>query len=105
MCGLILHCFYFEGFFFFFQFMHKRTQTQSAFCWPSEMSAHARKRNIDAECIVSSKTWTTKYLFAEVSGKAVCSVCFFLCSTSPDVLWHPQEEAHIIYCTFSGISH
>ncbi|XP_005817565.2 general transcription factor II-I repeat domain-containing protein 2-like [Xiphophorus maculatus] len=39
------------------------------------MSAHAKKRKVDAECRVFNKNWTAKYLFTEVRGKAVCLVC------------------------------
>ena len=39
------------------------------------MSAHAKKGKIDAECCIFNKTWTVKYLFTEVKGKAVCLVC------------------------------
>ncbi|XP_060929426.1 general transcription factor II-I repeat domain-containing protein 2-like [Limanda limanda] len=39
------------------------------------MSAHVKKRKIDAECRVFNETWTAKYLFTEVKGKAVCLVC------------------------------
>lgn len=39
------------------------------------MSAHAKKRKVDAERRVFNKTWTAKYLFTEVRGKAVCLVC------------------------------
>lgn len=39
------------------------------------MSAHGKKRKIDTECRVFNKTWTAKYLFTEVKGKAVCLVC------------------------------
>ncbi|XP_028439673.1 general transcription factor II-I repeat domain-containing protein 2-like [Perca flavescens] len=39
------------------------------------MSAHARKRKVDAECRIFNKNWTAKYLFTEVGGKAVCLVC------------------------------
>lgn len=39
------------------------------------MFPHAKKRKIDAECRVFNKTWTTKYLFTEVRGRAVCLVC------------------------------
>lgn len=56
------------------------------------MSAHATKRNIDAECIVSRKTWTPKYLFAEVSGKAVCSVCGEQIVVLKDYNLHSQYE-------------
>ena len=42
---------------------------------PSKMSAHITKRKVDTECIVFNKTWTTKYLFTEVKGKALCLVC------------------------------
>ena len=34
-----------------------------------------KKRKVDAECRVFKKTWTSKYLFTEVRGKAVCLVC------------------------------
>ena len=39
------------------------------------MSAHFKKRKIDTECRVFNETWTSKYLFTEVKGKAVCLVC------------------------------
>lgn len=39
------------------------------------MSAHAKKRKVDAECRNFNKNWTTKYLFTEVGRKAVCLVC------------------------------
>lgn len=39
------------------------------------MPAHAKKRKVDAECRVFNKTWTAKYLFTEVRGKAACLVC------------------------------
>uniref|UniRef100_A0A8C5M4S6 SPIN-DOC-like zinc-finger domain-containing protein n=1 Tax=Leptobrachium leishanense TaxID=445787 RepID=A0A8C5M4S6_9ANUR len=39
------------------------------------MSAHIKKRKIDTECRVFNKTWTLKYFFTEVKGKAVCLVC------------------------------
>lgn len=39
------------------------------------MSAHAKKRKIDAECRIFNKNWTAKYFFTEVGGKAVCLVC------------------------------
>ena len=39
------------------------------------MSAHAKKRKVDAECRLFNKKWTAKYFFTEVVGKAVCLVC------------------------------
>lgn len=39
------------------------------------MSANVKKRKIDAECRVFNKAWTCKYLFTEVTGKAVYLVC------------------------------
>ncbi|XP_074513994.1 general transcription factor II-I repeat domain-containing protein 2A-like [Sebastes fasciatus] len=39
------------------------------------MSAHGSKRKIETECRIFNKTWTAKYLFTEVKGKAVCLVC------------------------------
>ena len=39
------------------------------------MSAKGNKRKIDTPCRVFNKTWTAKYLFTEVKGKAVCLVC------------------------------
>ncbi|KAJ4926780.1 hypothetical protein JOQ06_014526 [Pogonophryne albipinna] len=39
------------------------------------MSANGKKIKIDTECRVFNKTWTAKYLFTEVKGKAVCLVC------------------------------
>ncbi|XP_063768169.1 general transcription factor II-I repeat domain-containing protein 2-like [Eleginops maclovinus] len=39
------------------------------------MSAHAKKRKVDAECRVFNNNWTAKYLFTKVGGKAVCLVC------------------------------
>lgn len=39
------------------------------------MSAHIQNRKTDTECVVSSRTWFSMYLFAEVRGKAVCLVC------------------------------
>uniref|UniRef100_A0A8C5LJG6 SPIN-DOC-like zinc-finger domain-containing protein n=1 Tax=Leptobrachium leishanense TaxID=445787 RepID=A0A8C5LJG6_9ANUR len=41
--------------------------------WPG--SPHIKKRKIDTECRVFNKTWTLKYFFTEVKGKAVCLVC------------------------------
>ncbi|XP_069584553.1 general transcription factor II-I repeat domain-containing protein 2B-like [Ranitomeya imitator] len=35
----------------------------------------AKKRKIDGECRVFNKEWTSKYLFTETKGKAVCLVC------------------------------
>ena len=40
-----------------------------------KMSAHAKKRKVDAECCVFNKTWTVKHLFTEVKGESVCLVC------------------------------
>ena len=34
-----------------------------------------KRRKIDGECRAFNKTWTAKYLFTEVKGKAVCLVC------------------------------
>lgn len=34
-----------------------------------------KKRKVDAECRAFNKTWTARYLFTEVRGKAVCLVC------------------------------
>uniref|UniRef100_A0A669BDA4 SPIN-DOC-like zinc-finger domain-containing protein n=1 Tax=Oreochromis niloticus TaxID=8128 RepID=A0A669BDA4_ORENI len=39
------------------------------------MAARAKKRKIDNECRVFKRTWTAKYLFTEIKGKAVCLVC------------------------------
>ena len=39
------------------------------------MSAHTKKRKVDAECRAFNKKWTAKYFFTEVGGKAVCLVC------------------------------
>ena len=39
------------------------------------MSAHVKKRKIDTEYRVFNETWTSKYLFTEVKGNAVCLVC------------------------------
>lgn len=39
------------------------------------MFAYANKRKRDAECRVFNTIWTTKYLFTEVMGKALCLVC------------------------------
>lgn len=39
------------------------------------MSAHAKKRKVDDECRVFNKTWTAKYFFKEIKGKAVCLIC------------------------------
>lgn len=39
------------------------------------MSANIKKRKIDVECRVFNKEWTSKYLFTEAKGKAVCLVC------------------------------
>ena len=39
------------------------------------MSAHAKKRKANTDCRVLNQIWTSKYLFTEVKGKAVCLVC------------------------------
>ena len=39
------------------------------------MSARGQKREVDAGCRVFNETWTSKYLFPEVKGKAVGLVC------------------------------
>lgn len=39
------------------------------------MSAHSKKRKVDNECRVFNKTWTAKYFFTEIKGKAVCLIC------------------------------
>lgn len=39
------------------------------------MSAHAKKRKVDNECRVFNKTWTAKYFFTEIKGKAVRLIC------------------------------
>lgn len=40
-----------------------------------KMPSHAKKRKIDAECRAFNKTWTAKYFFTEIKGKAVCLIC------------------------------
>lgn len=42
---------------------------------PSKMSACGKKRKVDAECRIFNKKWTSKYLFTEVGGKALCLLC------------------------------
>lgn len=39
------------------------------------MKAYGRKSKVDTECRVLNKTRTSKYLFTEVKGNAVCLVC------------------------------
>lgn len=39
------------------------------------MFAQAKKRKVDAELRVFNNTWTSKYMFIEVKGRAVCLVC------------------------------
>lgn len=39
------------------------------------MSEHPKKRIVDNECRIFNKTWTAKYFFTEIKGKAVCLVC------------------------------
>lgn len=39
------------------------------------MSEHPKKRKVDNECRIFNKTWTAKYFFTEIKGKAVCLVC------------------------------
>ncbi|GAA6101231.1 general transcription factor II-I repeat domain-containing protein 2-like, partial [Tachysurus ichikawai] len=34
-----------------------------------------KKRNVDSECRVFNKEWTTKYFFTEVRSMAVCLIC------------------------------
>jgi len=38
------------------------------------ISAHAKKRKVDAECRVVNQIWTDKYLLTEIRGEAVCLV-------------------------------
>ncbi|KAJ4924254.1 hypothetical protein JOQ06_000494 [Pogonophryne albipinna] len=39
------------------------------------MSAHAKKRKVDAESRTFKQIWTTNFFFTEVKGKPVCLVC------------------------------
>ena len=39
------------------------------------MAPQLKKRKIESEYRVFNKTWTSKYLFTEFKGKAVCLVC------------------------------
>lgn len=76
MHGLKLHCFYFEVVFIHVHNTYIKTYARLDRCHtPSKMSAHAKRRKVDAECRVFNKNWTAKYLFTEVVGKAVCLVC------------------------------
>lgn len=58
------------------------------------MSAHAKKRKVDAECRVFNKNWTAKYLFTEVGGKAVCLVCGEQIAVFKDynLSWHYETK-------------
>ena len=39
------------------------------------MSAHAKKRKVDAESRTFKQIWTSNFFFTEVKGKPVCLVC------------------------------
>lgn len=86
MGGLKLHCFYFEAH-LFSQCTQSCTSTEHVKCvWlttclPSlsplknaKMSAHAKKRKVDAESRTFKQIWTTNFFFTEVKGKPVCLV-------------------------------
>ena len=42
---------------------------------PRKCQLMGKKRKVDRECRVFNQTWTPKYVFTEVKGKAVCLVC------------------------------